>query len=116
MTDESIAWVVLDSIRSGTPSRDHLSIRNCLTIIPDAEDEVVAKTLQISQFQAELSAIDAANSTLHSIAITANSMEGQLSGFVSIWNAVKSNCTSVSQYLTTANGNLARKIVSFTVA
>ncbi|KAJ7311689.1 hypothetical protein DFH08DRAFT_897430 [Mycena albidolilacea] len=69
----------------------------------DAQSQLNADQSQLAQFQRQLDQITAANSTLHSISLAAQTMGQQLGGFTAIWNAVKSDCDEVSQYLTTAS-------------
>ncbi|KAJ7458874.1 hypothetical protein FB451DRAFT_1406058 [Mycena latifolia] len=77
----------------------------------DAKSQLSQDQIQIAALQKDLDEIAAANSTLHSIEASTQTMGQQLTGFSAIWSAVKSDCTSVSAYLEFANTPLARAIV-----
>ncbi|KAJ6560532.1 hypothetical protein DFH09DRAFT_1161227 [Mycena vulgaris] len=76
----------------------------------DAKAQLSSDQLQINSLENQLAQIAAANATLHTIEVSAQTMGQQLSGFSAIWNAVRSDCVEVSQYLKTANTPLARAI------
>ncbi|KAJ7657936.1 hypothetical protein B0H17DRAFT_1213399 [Mycena rosella] len=78
--------------------------------LSNAKNQLASDQNQVTALQNQLAQIAAANSTLHSIAASTQTMGQQLEGFSAVWAAVKSDCTAVSQYLTFANTPLARAI------
>ncbi|KAF7366040.1 hypothetical protein MVEN_00480200 [Mycena venus] len=76
----------------------------------DARSQLSGDESKLASLQRELAAIAAANSTLHSIEASTQTMGQQLTGFSAIWGAVKSDCTSVGEYLKLANSPLSRRI------
>ncbi|KAF8151094.1 hypothetical protein K438DRAFT_1988364 [Mycena galopus ATCC 62051] len=78
----------------------------------DAQSQLSADQSQVAQLQKQLDQIAAANATLHSISLATQTMSQQLGGFTDIWGAVKSDCDSVSTYLSTA-GNFSATIKAF---
>ncbi|KAJ7758698.1 hypothetical protein B0H16DRAFT_1820800 [Mycena metata] len=71
----------------------------------NAESQLISDQSQVTALQNQLDQIAAANSTLNGIAASTQTMGQQIKGFSDIWNAVRSDCTAVSSYLTTL-GNL----------
>ncbi|KAJ6575839.1 hypothetical protein B0H10DRAFT_2103818 [Mycena sp. CBHHK59/15] len=54
---------------------------------------------EVAQLQAQLNVIDGAKYTLSEIQNSTYNMGQQLQGFTSIWNAVRSDCDAVAEYL-----------------
>ncbi|KAJ6529388.1 hypothetical protein B0H19DRAFT_1083131 [Mycena capillaripes] len=69
--------------------------------LSNAKSQLTQDQNQVTALQNQLVQIAAANSTLHSIAATTQTMGQQIMGFSAIWAAVKNDCTIVSSYLNT---------------
>ncbi|KAJ7645158.1 hypothetical protein DFH06DRAFT_1212579 [Mycena polygramma] len=72
-----------------------------------AQSQLDGDQNQVAMLQNQLAQISSANSTLYSITVATQTMGQQLDGFTSIWNAVKSDCTMVAQFLEEASGFIA---------